>query len=101
MQNALTKKSNEEFIGFLNVLMKKTEKDINNRWESMKNVLRNVSIRYILPFFWKCIKFNEEEYTDAFNVILYNQFYKQAQRNYNLKLSEVNLKIATTETRAL
>ena len=51
--------------------------------------------------FCKFIIFNQSQYADAFNLILYNQLYKQAQRNDRLKLPEVNLKIAATETRAL
>ena len=51
--------------------------------------------------FCKFIYFNQCNYTDAFNLILYNQLFKQAQRNDNLKQGEVNLKIAAAEARAL
>ena len=48
--------------------------------------------------FCKFIYFNQGNYTDAFNEILYNQLFKQAKRNDKLK---INLKIAAAEARAL
>ena len=44
-QNVQENKLLNQILGFVYVLMKKKEKDINNNWELMKNVLISKSIR--------------------------------------------------------